>query len=242
MEPPRRSRTGRRRALRIVYTALHGVGDGSRDAIARSRGLHERALPVAEQAEPDGAFPTVASPTPRRRARWISCSPWPSVEGADLVLANDPDADRLAVAVRGSETASYVQLTGNEVGVPARALPAHERRSSGSADKPVVVSSLVSSPMLGAIAGRHGARYWGDAHRLQVDRQPRHRPRSRGGPRLRVRLRGGARLHGGHGGARQGRPVSAALVFAELFAARHAEGRRRCSTSSTSARASTAST
>src|SRR5690606_18319918 len=108
---------------------------------------------VPEQAEPDGSFPTVEFPNPEEKGAMDMVLALAKERGAELVLANDPDADRLAVAVR-ARSGEYVQLTGNEVGC----LLGHyllDRGAPGEAR--LVVNTIVSSPMLGAIARAHGA-------------------------------------------------------------------------------------
>jgi phosphomannomutase len=143
------------RSAAIVYTPLHGVGGRLALEILARAGF-TRALPVAEQLAPDGAFPTVAFPNPEEKGAMDLSFALAEREGADLVLANDPDADRLAAAVRGAD-GKLVQLSGNEVGV----LLGHYLLTSRTAgkNKPLVIASCVSSPMLGAIAERLGARY-----------------------------------------------------------------------------------
>ncbi|UJR78788.1 Phosphoglucomutase phosphomannomutase alpha beta alpha domain i [Sandaracinus amylolyticus] len=142
------------RDLRIAYTALHGVGDRHvRRALATAgfTSVHS----VASQAEPDGAFPTVRFPNPEEQGAMDAVLELAREVDAEVVLANDPDADRLAVAVR-TAPGSYVQLTGNEVGC----LLGHYLLEHGAKDpKRTVISSIVSSPMLGAIALAHGA-HW----------------------------------------------------------------------------------
>jgi phosphomannomutase len=138
--------------LRIVYTPLHGVG----------RELVERALAdggyldvhvVPSQGEPDGDFPTVAFPNPEEPGAMDASLALAAEVGADLVLANDPDADRLAVAVPDG-AGGFRALTGNQIGV----LLADHLLASTAADRPLVVSSIVSSPMVHAVAREHGAR------------------------------------------------------------------------------------
>jgi phosphomannomutase len=153
-------RPGVRRDLVIAYTALHGVGDvPTRRALAAAG--FTRVHSVAEQAEPDGAFPTVRFPNPEEAGAMDLVLGLAARVSADLVIANDPDADRLALAVRAGEghasPGSYVQLTGNEVGCLLGSYLLEHAPWRGS--KPVVVSSLVSSPMIGAIAEAHGARW-----------------------------------------------------------------------------------
>jgi phosphomannomutase len=146
--------SGPGRELGIAYTALHGVGDVHvRRALARAG--FANVASVAAQAEPDGAFPTVRFPNPEEKGAMDLVLALAKERGAPLVIANDPDADRLAVAARRPD-GSYVQLTGNDVGC----LLGHALLRGGEAsEKRVVVSSMVSSPMLGAIARAHGARW-----------------------------------------------------------------------------------
>ena len=110
---------------------------------------------VADQAEPDGAFPTVRFPNPEESGAMDHVLDLARKVDAELVIANDPDADRLAVAVRKAP-GEYVQLTGNDVGC----LLAHYCLEHGPKEgERTVLSSIVSSPWLGAIALAHGA-HW----------------------------------------------------------------------------------
>jgi phosphomannomutase len=142
------------RDLAIAYTALHGVGDvPTRRALAEAGFTHVRSAQA--QAQPDGAFPTVRFPNPEEKGAMDLVLSLARESKADLVLANDPDADRLAVAVPRGD-GGYTQLTGNDVGC----LLAHYLLSEGDqSGERAVLSSIVSSPMLGAIARAHGA-YW----------------------------------------------------------------------------------
>jgi len=151
------------RTLTIVYTPMHGVGDAlARRALARAG--FDRVTSVAEQQHPDPDFPTVAFPNPEEKGAMDLAFALAEKQDADLVLANDPDADRLAVAVpaeprkAGTSTPrAYVQLTGNQVGIVLGHYLLTER--AGSADKRVVLASIVSSPMLGLIARTLGVHY-----------------------------------------------------------------------------------
>ena len=151
---------------------------------------------------PTGPSAPSPFPTPRSRARWTGCSRWPRETGAELVLANDPDADRLAAAVPDPSGRGYRMLSGNEIGV-LLADDAIEHAAPDGRTK-LVVTTIVSSSLLSRMARDRGVRLPGDAHRLQVDRR-RGAPGREGGARLRLRLRGGARLHDGPPGAGQGR-------------------------------------
>lgn len=144
------------RSLPIVYTALHGVGGGLVLRALHGAGF-ERVIPVAAQQEPDGRFPTVAVPNPEEPGTLDLALATARREGAELVLANDPDADRLAVAVPalpGSDT-DWVRLSGDEVGL----LLTEHLLAHTEAPRPLVVSTVVSSPGGAAVAAHHGARW-----------------------------------------------------------------------------------
>ena len=142
-------------SLRIVYTALHGVGGRLAAEAMRLAGF-DSFHPVPEQQEPDGAFPTVRFPNPEEPGAMDLALGLAAKVGADLVLANDPDADRLAVAVRGGD-GRLVALTGNETGVLLGhyLLTVPKRKAA----RPLVVTTIVSSAQLCAIAGELGAQY-----------------------------------------------------------------------------------
>ena len=139
--------------LRIVYTPMHGVGGSVLDAIFRRAG-HKGLIPVPEQAEPDGAFPTVSFPNPEEPGALALAIALAEARSADLIVANDPDADRLAVVV--PEAGKWRPLTGNEIGV---LLGDHVLRHHQGEEPPIVIGSIVSSPMLGRLAEAHGARH-----------------------------------------------------------------------------------
>ncbi|MBM7790813.1 phospho-sugar mutase [Tenggerimyces flavus] len=138
------------RELRMAYTPLHGVGwTLVREAVARA-GF---ALPevVAEQVAPDPAFPTVTFPNPEEPgAMDLALALGARIE-ADLVVANDPDADRCAVAVPVGD--GFRMLTGDELG----ALLASHLLASGAAG--TFATTIVSSTLLGKIAAKHGQPY-----------------------------------------------------------------------------------
>jgi phosphomannomutase len=138
-------------AVGVVYTPLHGVG--AQSASKALAGVCRLAV-VPEQAEPDGNFPTVRFPNPEEPGALDLALALARTHDADVVLANDPDADRLAVAVR--HDGAWRQLSGNEVGV----LLGHHllTRSPGGAER-LVLTTIVSSPMLGVLARSLGVRY-----------------------------------------------------------------------------------
>jgi len=140
--------------VRIVYTALHGVGARLVEEVLHEAG-HTELFMVPEQAEPDGDFPTVSFPNPEEPGALDLALSLARELGADIILANDPDADRLAVVVRTAE-GDYRPLTGNQVGV----LLASDLLTHGPQDEGRMVStSVVSSTMLSALAARHEVAY-----------------------------------------------------------------------------------
>jgi phosphomannomutase len=139
-------------ALRVVYTPLHGVGrDVALRAFARV-GCTPHV--VARQAEPDPDFPTVAFPNPEEPGALDLALDLAREVDADLVLANDPDADRLCVAVRRAPGA-YVVLPGDDLGV---LLGDHLLRTTSGPDR-LVVTTVVSSSMLSKLALAAGVHF-----------------------------------------------------------------------------------
>ncbi|MFJ6982185.1 MULTISPECIES: phospho-sugar mutase [unclassified Streptomyces] len=138
---------GSARTARTVYTAMHGVGKDVLLAAFARAGFPAPAL-VAEQAEPDPEFPTVAFPNPEEPGAMDLAFAKATETGPDLVIANDPDADRCAVAVRDGD--AWRMLRGDEVGA---LLGAHlvARGARGT-----FAESIVSSSLLGRIAEKAG--------------------------------------------------------------------------------------
>jgi phosphomannomutase len=151
---------GGARELRIVHTALHGVGS---DVILAAflRAGFSPPIVVASQSEPDPDFPTVVFPNPEEPGAIDAAMALAVREDADLVLANDPDADRCAVAVPDPSAASrdnpsgWRMLRGDEVG---SLLGAHILARGVAADE-AFASSIVSSRLLAAMAVGAGIRY-----------------------------------------------------------------------------------
>ncbi|TDD93712.1 phospho-sugar mutase [Actinomadura rubrisoli] len=145
-------RLGDARDISIVYTPLHGVG---RDVLLRAfdRAGFPAPAVVAEQAEPDPDFPTVAFPNPEEPGALDLALALAAARGADLVIANDPDADRCSVAV--PTPSGWRALTGDEVG---GLLAEHVLRHTSGDDR-LVATTIVSSSLLGSIARAHGVRF-----------------------------------------------------------------------------------
>jgi phosphomannomutase len=140
--------------LSIVYTAMHGVG-GRWVVEALEDAGFTKVYPVPEQQEPDGAFPTVRFPNPEEKGAMDLSTALATKLDADLVIANDPDADRLAVMARDPQSKALRMLTGNEVGV----LLGHFLLTQVPTPSPLVVTTIVSSVQLKAIAAAKGARF-----------------------------------------------------------------------------------
>jgi phosphomannomutase len=139
-------------SIDIVYTPLHGVG-WAPFAQVMARAGHRQPRVVASQAAPDGHFPTLPFPNPEEPGVLDQALALARDSHADLVIANDPDADRMSACVPDAD-GSWRQLTGNQIGL----LLADDLLARAPKDpEPLVVSTVVSSPLLGAIAQAHGA-------------------------------------------------------------------------------------
>ncbi len=140
--------------LRFVYTAMHGVGWETAQRVFETAGFGEPIV-VAEQIEPDAAFPTVAFPNPEEPGAMDLAFAKAAETSADFVIANDPDADRLAVAIPdgpADDIRSWRRLSGNEVGYLLGWRIASRLARSGR--EGTLAASIVSTPALGEIA-RH---------------------------------------------------------------------------------------
>uniref|UniRef100_UPI0003766475 phospho-sugar mutase n=1 Tax=Saccharomonospora saliphila TaxID=369829 RepID=UPI0003766475 len=145
--------TGTARTLRVAATPLHGVGGAPLRRALHRAGFADVHL-VAEQAEPDPDFPTVAFPNPEEAGATDLLLRLAADTGADLAIALDPDADRCALGARDSDD-TWRMLSGDETGV---LLGEHVLATCRTPD-PLVATTIVSSSMLAAIARAHGARH-----------------------------------------------------------------------------------
>ncbi len=142
-------------SLKVVYTPLNGAGHRIVPQTLRLAGVTDLTV-VEEQALPDGNFPTCPYPNPEKIETLALATTLAKQSLADIVIANDPDCDRLGVAVRDGKT--FRQLTGNEVGVLlADCILAEAKAAHTLPDKPVLVRTIVTTPMLDAIACNYGA-------------------------------------------------------------------------------------
>ncbi|MEU1730294.1 phospho-sugar mutase [Streptosporangium sp. NPDC020145] len=144
---------GEARRLRVAYTPLHGVG-GDLAARAFLAAGFDAPVVVEEQAAPDPDFPTVAFPNPEEPGAMDLAFGLARRIDADIVLANDPDADRCAVGVR-LPGGGHRMLTGDEVGA---LLGEHVIRHTSGEDR-LVATTIVSSSLLGKIAAEYGVRH-----------------------------------------------------------------------------------
>ncbi|RMG20654.1 MAG: phospho-sugar mutase, partial [Deltaproteobacteria bacterium] len=136
--------------LRIAYTPLHGVGARLVEAAFSEAGF-EGLQVEPSQRDPDGDFPTVRFPNPEEEGAMDRVLDLARRMGAELVLANDPDADRLAVAVPTED--GYQQLSGDQVGVLLADYLLTEGRAEG---RRLVATTIVSSQLLGKMARAYG--------------------------------------------------------------------------------------
>ncbi|MFJ6282147.1 phospho-sugar mutase [Pseudarthrobacter oxydans] len=151
------------RDLGIVLTPLHGVGGGTALSVLNAAGFKDITL-VAEQAEPDPDFPTVSFPNPEEPGALDLALESAERLGADIVIANDPDADRAAVAAKDPDTGAWRMLRGDEVGallgahVAARIAAGRATDDGGTEEgaQGVFANSIVSSRLLARIATAAG--------------------------------------------------------------------------------------
>ncbi len=148
---------GFRPGLNVVYTPMHGVAG---NLMLRAIGQAGFARPhvVSAQAEPDPDFPTVAFPNPEEPGALDLALADARSLGAELVVASDPDGDRLAVAVPEPADGWRV-LTGDQVGALLGASLLERTATAGAAETRLVASTIVSSTLLAKVAAAAGARY-----------------------------------------------------------------------------------
>lgn len=137
-----------RKDLKITYTAMHGVGYRVMKAVFDKTGFVMNS--VAKQQEPDGQFPTVAFPNPEEPGAMDLSFEHAKTNHSDLIIANDPDADRLAVGVRKGN--DYQMLTGDQVGLLLAEMVASGKQGG------TLANSIVSAS-LAKVAAFHGLKY-----------------------------------------------------------------------------------
>lgn len=142
--------------IRIVYTPLHGTGHVPVMRVMKDLGFTQ-VYEVPEQAEPDGDFPTVSYPNPESKAAFELALKLGKEKDADIVLATDPDADRLGVYVKDEKTGDYIPLTGNMSASLLCEYVLSRRKERGEIPSDgEVVKSIVSTNLIDAVAKAYG--------------------------------------------------------------------------------------
>ncbi len=144
--------------IRIVYTPLHGTGNLPVRRVLAELGF-ENVYIVKEQELPDGNFPTVAYPNPESEKAFELALKLAKEVDADIVLATDPDADRLGVYCKDTRTGEYVSFTGNMSGMLIAEYILRERTALGIMPKnPALVETIVTTDMAKAIAAEYNVK------------------------------------------------------------------------------------
>jgi phosphoglucomutase len=143
------------RDIKVVYSPLHGTGVTLVPKALKSVG-DAVVLCEPEQSNPDGNFPTTPSPNPEETVALTRAIEYAKREKADMVIATDPDCDRLGLAVP-DKNGAFVTLNGNQIGVMFEHLIALSYEKSGlMPKKPAIISTIVSTELAGEIAARFG--------------------------------------------------------------------------------------
>lgn len=142
--------------IKIVYTPLHGTGNLPVRRVLAELGF-ENVYVVKEQELPDGNFPTVGYPNPESEKAFELALKLAKEVDADIVLATDPDADRLGVYCKDTKTKEYVSFTGNMSGMLIAEYILREKTAMGTMPKnPALVETIVTTDMAKAIAKAYG--------------------------------------------------------------------------------------
>lgn len=137
--------------IKIVYTPLHGTGNILVQRILKEIGF-KNVYVVKEQELPDGNFPTVSYPNPEDSNAFALALDLAKEKDADIVLANDPDADRLGVYVKDSKTGNYIQFNGNMTGnLICEYILSQKQKTNTLPNNAAVIKSIVSSNLTDAI-------------------------------------------------------------------------------------------
>ncbi len=144
--------------IKIVYTPLHGTGNMPVQRILKEIGF-ENVYIVKEQEEPDGHFPTVSYPNPEDPKAFTLALELAKKVDADIILANDPDADRLGIYVKDTKTEEYIQFNGNMTGNLIAEYILSQKKASGTLpENGAIIKTIVSSNMTDAIAKEYGVK------------------------------------------------------------------------------------
>lgn len=141
--------------IKIVYTPLHGTGLAPVKRVLKDLGF-ENVIIEPSQAVADGNFPTAPYPNPENPDAWELALKLAKEEDADLVLATDPDADRLGVYCKDTKTGEYVTFTGNMSGMLIAEYILSEKTKLGTLEEnPALISTIVSTDLAKAIAAAY---------------------------------------------------------------------------------------
>ncbi len=141
--------------LKVIYTPLNGAGNKPVRKVLKMAGITDVTV-VKEQEKPDGNFPTCPYPNPEIRQAFECAIETSKGTNADLLLATDPDCDRVGIAVKDGD--DYVLMTGNEVGAMlCEYLLSTLKEQNKLPKNPVVVKSIVTTPLIEAICKEYGA-------------------------------------------------------------------------------------
>ena len=144
--------------LKIVYTPLHGTGNLLASRILAELGFKNVTV-VPEQKEPDGDFPTVSYPNPEDPKAFKLALELAKKIDADIVLANDPDADRIGLHVKDSKTGDYILFNGNMIGLTvAEYLISGKKEKGILPERPALIKTIVSSNMTDQICKHYGVK------------------------------------------------------------------------------------
>lgn len=144
--------------IKIVYTPLHGTGNLPVRRVLKELGF-ENVYIVPEQELPDGNFPTVAYPNPESPIAFELALALAKKVDADIVLATDPDADRLGVYAKDTATGEYVSFTGNMSGMLIAEYILREKKATGTLpENAALVETIVTTDMAKAIAEAYGVK------------------------------------------------------------------------------------
>ena len=145
--------------MTIVYTPLHGTGNVPARRVLKELGF-EQVTVVPEQELPDGNFPTVSYPNPEDKKAFALALDLAKKVDADLVLATDPDADRLGVYAKDTKTGEYKVFTGNMSGMLICEYEMSQKKALGILpDNGALVTTIVSSNMAQAVAKEYGMKF-----------------------------------------------------------------------------------
>ena len=144
--------------IKIVYTPLHGTGNMPVQRILKEIGF-ENVYIVREQEKPDGNFPTVSYPNPEDPKAFVLALKLAKEVDADIILANDPDADRLGIYVKDTKIGEYIQFNGNMTGNLVCEYILSQKKANGTLPaNGAVIKTIVSSNMTDAIAKEYGVK------------------------------------------------------------------------------------